>query len=133
MNAALQCLTHTHGLQKYFRFCTHAYASKGQSNRQKLLMAFAHWFERDWAKGVSAHYHVPEDILRSVQQLSPAFSGCAQQDSQEFLRCVLDHMHEENRAASARAGRELYIDNRRDGFTLLFLPAAYYHDGAVHS
>eukprot|EP00927_Polykrikos_kofoidii_P011579 TRINITY_DN14937_c0_g1_i3.p1 TRINITY_DN14937_c0_g1~~TRINITY_DN14937_c0_g1_i3.p1 ORF type:complete len:996 (+),score=175.29 TRINITY_DN14937_c0_g1_i3:247-3234(+) len=97
MNAALQCLTHTHGLQKYFRFCTHAYASKGQSNRQKLLMAFAHWFERDWAKGVSAHYHVPEDILRSVQQLSPAFSGCAQQDSQEFLRCVLDHMHEELR------------------------------------
>merc|ERR1719399_519652 len=57
MNAALQCLTHTHGLQKYFRVCSHAYTSKGQSNRQRLLMSFANWFERDWGKGVAAHYH----------------------------------------------------------------------------
>lgn len=97
MNAALQCLTHTHGLQKYFRFCSHAYTSKSQSSRQKLLMSFAHWFERDWGKSVSAPYHSPEDILRSVQQLNPVFQGYAQQDSQEFLRCVLDNMHEELR------------------------------------
>lgn len=95
MNAALQCLTHTHGLQKYFRFCSHAYTSKGQSNRQKLLMSFAHWFERDWGKNVSAHYHSPEDILKCVQQLNSIFQGYVQQDSQEFLRCVLDNMHEE--------------------------------------
>jgi ubiquitin carboxyl-terminal hydrolase 20/33 len=97
MNAALQCLTHTHGLQKYFRFCSHAYTSKSQSNRQKLLMSFAHWFERDWGKNVSAHYHSPEDILKCVQQLNPIFQGYAQQDSQEFLRCVLDNIHEELR------------------------------------
>mmetsp|Transcript_76576 Transcript_76576/g.212705 ORF Transcript_76576/g.212705 Transcript_76576/m.212705 type:complete len:935 (+) Transcript_76576:86-2890(+) len=97
MNAALQCLTHTHGLQKYFRLCSHAYTSKGQSARQKLLMAFANWFERDWAKPVTAHYHTPEDILLAVRQLNPTFSGYAQQDSQEFLRCVLDNMHEELR------------------------------------
>eukprot|EP00931_Biecheleriopsis_adriatica_P016955 TRINITY_DN12332_c0_g1_i1.p1 TRINITY_DN12332_c0_g1~~TRINITY_DN12332_c0_g1_i1.p1 ORF type:complete len:474 (-),score=83.52 TRINITY_DN12332_c0_g1_i1:140-1438(-) len=95
MNAALQCLTHTHGMQKYFRFCSHAYTSRGQSSRQRLLMAFAHWFERDWGKNVSAHYHSPEDILRSVQQLNPMFQGYSQQDSQEFLRCVLDSIHEE--------------------------------------
>lgn len=97
MNSALQCLTHTHGLQKYFRHCNHAYTSKGQSSRQKLLMSFAHWFERDWAKNVSTNYHSPEDILRSVQQLNPMFAGYQQQDSQEFLRCVLDNMHEELR------------------------------------
>eukprot|EP00440_Ansanella_granifera_P034371 gb/GFBE01037289.1/.p1 GENE.gb/GFBE01037289.1/~~gb/GFBE01037289.1/.p1 ORF type:complete len:956 (+),score=124.88 gb/GFBE01037289.1/:1-2868(+) len=97
MNAALQCLTHTHGLQKYFRFCSHAYTSRGQSSRQRLLMAFAHWFERDWGKNVSAHYHSPEDIFRSVQQLNPIFQGYSQQDSQEFLRCVLDNIHEELR------------------------------------
>eukprot|EP00930_Biecheleria_cincta_P101498 TRINITY_DN9314_c0_g1_i1.p1 TRINITY_DN9314_c0_g1~~TRINITY_DN9314_c0_g1_i1.p1 ORF type:complete len:920 (-),score=147.92 TRINITY_DN9314_c0_g1_i1:275-2944(-) len=97
MNAALQCLSHTHGMQKYFRFCSHAYAGKAQSSRQKLLMAFAHWFERDWSKSVSANYHSPEDILRCVQQLNPTFQGYSQQDSQEFLRCVLDNIHEELR------------------------------------
>lgn len=97
MNAALQCMTHTHGLQKYFRTCSHAYTSKGQNSRQKLLMAFYNWFERDWGKNISANYHSPEDILRSVQQLNPVFQGYAQQDSQEFLRCVLDNMHEELR------------------------------------
>mmetsp|Transcript_93927 Transcript_93927/g.242689 ORF Transcript_93927/g.242689 Transcript_93927/m.242689 type:complete len:1098 (-) Transcript_93927:450-3743(-) len=97
MNAALQCLTHTHGLQKYFRFCSHAYTSKGQGHRQKLLMSFANWFERDWGKHVSAHYHSPEDILRAVQNLNPTFQGYAQQDSQEFLRCALDNLHEELR------------------------------------
>jgi len=97
MNAALQCLTHTHGMQKYFRTCSHAYNTKGQNSRQKLLMAFAHWFERDWGKNTSANYHTPEDILRSVQQLNPTFQGYSQQDSQEFLRCVLDNIHEELR------------------------------------
>lgn len=97
MNAALQCLTHSHGLQKYFRLCSHVYTSKSQSSRQKLLMAFAHWFERDWGKNVSAAHHVPEDIMRAVQQLNPTFQGYQQQDSQEFLRCVLDNMHEELR------------------------------------
>lgn len=95
MNAALQCLAHTHGLQKYFRLCSYAYTSKGQSSRQKLLMAFAHWFERDWGKNVSATYHTPEDILRAVQLINPTFAGYQQQDSQEFLRCVLDCIHEE--------------------------------------
>lgn len=97
MNASLQCLSHTHGLQKYFRLCSHAYTCKGPCNRQKLLMSFAHWFERDWGKNVSSPFHSPEDILRVVQQLNPIFQGYAQQDSQEFLRCVLDNMHEELR------------------------------------
>lgn len=97
MNAALQCLSHTHGMQKYFRHCPHAFSSKAQGPRQKLLMAFAHWFEQDWGAGVSAPFHRPEDVLRSVQQLNPTFQGYAQQDSQEFLRCVLDNIHEELR------------------------------------
>lgn len=45
----------------------------------------------------SAPYHRPEDVLRAVQQLNPAFQGYAQQDAQEFLRCVLDNIHEELR------------------------------------
>merc|ERR1719399_1595575 len=54
MNAALQCLTHTHGMQKYFRRCNHVFTSKnGGSTRQKLLMSFHHWFEKDWAKHVN--------------------------------------------------------------------------------
>jgi len=97
MNAALQCLTHTHGMQKYFRHCEHTFSPRAQSSRQKLLMAFAHWFEQDWGKNVSAPYHSPEDVLRAVQQLNPTFQGYSQQDSQEFLRCVLDNIHEELR------------------------------------
>mmetsp|Transcript_34467 Transcript_34467/g.73426 ORF Transcript_34467/g.73426 Transcript_34467/m.73426 type:complete len:880 (-) Transcript_34467:214-2853(-) len=97
MNSVLQCLSHTHGMQKYFRLCSHDYSAKGPSSRQRLLMSFAHWFERDWGTDVSALYHSPEDILRCVQQLNPIFQGYSQQDAQEFLRCVLDNMHEELR------------------------------------
>eukprot|EP00913_Durusdinium_trenchii_P036061 g33743.t1 len=71
MNAALQCLSHSHGMQKYFRHCPHAFSSKAQGPRQKLLMAFAHWFEQDWGHLESAPYHRPEDVLRAVQQLNP--------------------------------------------------------------
>ena len=54
-------------MQKYFRHCEHAFSygpvlqmdstlllralllrPRAQSSRQKLLMAFAHWFEQDW-------------------------------------------------------------------------------------
>ncbi|OLP99385.1 Ubiquitin carboxyl-terminal hydrolase 33 [Symbiodinium microadriaticum] len=45
----------------------------------------------------SAPYHSPEDVLRAVQQLNPTFQGYSQQGSQEFLRCVLDNIHEELR------------------------------------
>lgn len=97
MNAALQCLTHTHGLQKYFRRCSYVYKSKSDSSRQKLVSSFGTWFERDWGENIYAPYphHTPDDILRSVQGVNPMFQGCAQHDSQEFLRCVLDCMHEE--------------------------------------
>lgn len=97
MNAALQCLAHTHGLQKYFRHCQYQFSSRSPSQRQKLILAFAHWFERDWGKNISAQYHSPEDILSTVQRLNPMFQGYSQQDSQEFLRCVLDNIHEELR------------------------------------
>lgn len=97
MNSALQCLSHTHGLQKYFRFCSHTYAAKNNTGRQKLLHAMARWFEKDWSHDCRAAYHSPEDILESVRQLNPSFQEFAQQDSQEFLRCALDNMHEELR------------------------------------
>eukprot|EP00397_Hematodinium_sp_SG-2012_P009501 GEMP01009588.1.p1 GENE.GEMP01009588.1~~GEMP01009588.1.p1 ORF type:complete len:856 (+),score=172.38 GEMP01009588.1:69-2636(+) len=90
MNSALQCLAHTPTLQRHFR---KAQTRPDESTApRKLIAGMTDWFAKDWKSSASSH--MPNDILRSVQQLNPMFQGYAQHDAQEFLRCVLDSAHD---------------------------------------
>ncbi|XP_015764773.1 PREDICTED: ubiquitin carboxyl-terminal hydrolase 20-like [Acropora digitifera] len=40
-------------------------------------------------------YVVPSQLLRSVRLVNLQFRGYGQQDAQEFLRCIMDQLHEE--------------------------------------
>mmetsp|Transcript_21138 Transcript_21138/g.53820 ORF Transcript_21138/g.53820 Transcript_21138/m.53820 type:complete len:829 (+) Transcript_21138:108-2594(+) len=106
LNSALQCLAHTHALQKYFRHHQHTLLAPDKLDSKtwprRLVQTFVIWFERAWGEypegqRVQKGYYCPEDLLRVVQQLNPLFADYQQQDSQEFLRCVLDCLHEELR------------------------------------
>uniref|UniRef100_A0A3Q0SR10 Ubiquitin carboxyl-terminal hydrolase 33 n=1 Tax=Amphilophus citrinellus TaxID=61819 RepID=A0A3Q0SR10_AMPCI len=40
-------------------------------------------------------YVVPTNLFQGIKSINPMFRGYAQQDSQEFLRCLMDQLHEE--------------------------------------
>ncbi|MGH0152985.1 UNVERIFIED_CONTAM: hypothetical protein FKN15_059548 [Acipenser sinensis] len=40
-------------------------------------------------------YVVPTNLFQGIKAVNPMFRGYSQQDSQEFLRCLMDQLHEE--------------------------------------
>ncbi|CAJ0766476.1 19575_t:CDS:10, partial [Entrophospora sp. SA101] len=59
----------------------------------KLAERFHRFFRSMW-NGNSTLYS-PSDLIDEIKNYNEAFRGYGQQDSQEFLRCVLDILHEE--------------------------------------
>ncbi|EER20521.1 conserved hypothetical protein [Perkinsus marinus ATCC 50983] len=105
MNAALQCLVHTAPLQKALRNMPPPRAHGGTlPPARRLVEACRTIMEEQWGSEDLPHKVIttsdaynPEAMLKAVQELNPMFQGYHQQDSQEFLHCVLDAMHEELR------------------------------------
>uniref|UniRef100_A0A8C1SGZ5 Ubiquitin carboxyl-terminal hydrolase n=1 Tax=Cyprinus carpio TaxID=7962 RepID=A0A8C1SGZ5_CYPCA len=47
-----------------------------------------------WHKNRNS-YVVPTNLFQGIKAVNPMFRGYSQQDSQEFLRCLMDQLHEE--------------------------------------
>ncbi|KAF9386418.1 Ubiquitin carboxyl-terminal hydrolase 33 [Podila verticillata] len=98
MNAALQALSNTPALVEYFKTCE-AFIPESRRveyARQKnhmLVESFLHFIQTMWS-GKSAIFS-PGYLVSDVKKCNDMFQGSAQQDSQEFLRCILDKLHEE--------------------------------------
>ncbi|KAF9989124.1 Ubiquitin carboxyl-terminal hydrolase 33 [Mortierella antarctica] len=98
MNAALQALSHTPALTYYFQTCE-AFIPESRRieyARQKnhmLVDSFFHFVNTMWS-GKSAIFS-PAHLVSDVKKCNDIFQGTAQQDSQEFLRCILDKLHDE--------------------------------------
>ncbi|KAG0004693.1 Ubiquitin carboxyl-terminal hydrolase 20 [Modicella reniformis] len=98
MNAALQALSHTPGLINYFQTCG-VFVPEGRGieyARQKNLVlanSFLCFILSMW-NGKSV-IHSPGYLVSDVKKCNEAFQGTSQQDSQEFLRCIMDKLHEE--------------------------------------
>merc|ERR1711915_925474 len=61
----------------------------------KIRKAVNNWCDQNWGAIVMSAPHSPEGILRCVQQSYPQFAGYQQQDAQEFLRAIIDCIHED--------------------------------------
>eukprot|EP00916_Digyalum_oweni_P024853 GHVL01041062.1.p1 GENE.GHVL01041062.1~~GHVL01041062.1.p1 ORF type:complete len:571 (-),score=89.87 GHVL01041062.1:155-1867(-) len=117
MNSALQCLVHIAPLQKYFCQMRNRVEEVHDSTtlyagRAKLAKAFLLLFEEAWMKtessddiseqkclgGGKKHQQPPifepQDILGAMKYVNESFWSYSQQDTQEFLRVVLDNLHE---------------------------------------
>ncbi|ESO99084.1 hypothetical protein LOTGIDRAFT_226424 [Lottia gigantea] len=95
MNCVLQCLSNTKLLVEY---CTtdsyHLDLNKTNSSMKGALMnAYASLMNSLWKN--SDTFVSPNQFKTQVQKFAPRFMGYSQQDSQEFLRYLLEGLHED--------------------------------------
>ena len=93
MNSALQCLLNTPTLTEYFLTCP---ALVANAERNAMSRSFKKLVDDIWGpRGDDSPYVAPANVLYAVKTAYPMFRGFHQHDSQEFLRCFMDLMHEE--------------------------------------
>ncbi|CAG8597425.1 7495_t:CDS:10 [Ambispora leptoticha] len=96
MNAALQALSNTPALADYFNYCE-SYLPRSalvlKNPTYKLAEHFHHFMKALW-NGNSPIF-APIHLVNEVKKHNEIFQGYGQQDSQEFLGCILNRLHEE--------------------------------------
>ncbi|XP_055382267.1 ubiquitin carboxyl-terminal hydrolase 20 [Condylostylus longicornis] len=131
MNAALQALSNSPPLTYYFLDCGDIIEATNEisGNRKPGLAKSYHRLMKEmWLKSKRSNmnYVVPRGILYGIRSVYPMFRGYQQHDTQEFLRCFMDQLHEElkevtppppdpaNRSVSAKS-KYLSLDERSLG------------------
>jgi ubiquitin carboxyl-terminal hydrolase 20/33 len=93
MNSALQCLSNTPSLTKFFLSCPDLVP---RDIKPALGQAYGKLMVDIWqAEGRGHGYVAPTGVLHAIKQAWPAFRGFQQHDAQEFLRCCMDQFHKE--------------------------------------
>jgi len=93
MNSALQCLSNTPALTKFFLSCPDLVP---RDKKPALGQAYGKLMVDLWQSEGRGHgYVAPTGVLHAIKQAWPAFRGFQQHDAQEFLRCCMDQLHNE--------------------------------------
>ena len=96
MNSALQCLSNTYALTKYFlegNYKEELNKENALGMKGQLATAYAKLMNELWYGSQSSFS--PWSLKKVVGKFQPMFSGFAQHDSQELLSFVLDGLHED--------------------------------------
>ncbi|CAH0390547.1 unnamed protein product [Bemisia tabaci] len=100
MNAALQALSNTPPLTEFFLdFALEVLTAQDPPSTEQatplLLSRSYHRLIRDIWHKKRPGYVAPTGILFGIRNVHPMFRGYHQHDTQEFLRCFMDQLHEE--------------------------------------
>ncbi|XP_060799876.1 ubiquitin carboxyl-terminal hydrolase 2a isoform X2 [Neoarius graeffei] len=102
MNSILQCLSNTHSLRDY---CLHNSYRRDLNNSNRtntaLMEEFAKLIRTLWTSSTS-DVIIPSEFKTQIQRYAPRFVGNSQQDAQEFLRFLLDGLHNEVNRVTVR-------------------------------
>uniref|UniRef100_A0A8C7Z0D5 Ubiquitin carboxyl-terminal hydrolase n=1 Tax=Oryzias sinensis TaxID=183150 RepID=A0A8C7Z0D5_9TELE len=100
MNSILQCLSNTSELRDYCLRNVHRLDVNNRTNAA-LMEEFAKLTQSLWTS-VNIEAISPSDFRSEIQRVAPKFVGCNQQDAQEFLRSLLDGLHNEVNRVTVR-------------------------------
>ncbi|KAE8582970.1 hypothetical protein XENTR_v10020404 [Xenopus tropicalis] len=91
MNAALQALSNCPPLTQFFLECGGLVRT---DKKPALCKSYQKLISELWHKKRPS-YVVPSSLYHGIKLINPLFRGYSQQDTQEFLRCLMDQLHEE--------------------------------------
>lgn len=95
MNSILQCLSHTKPLtDTLLKGSLLKNINSSSSMKGKLIQAFAELIKSMW-KQSSSDAVSPHSFKTQIQRFAPRFMGYNQQDAQEFLRFLLEGLHDD--------------------------------------
>ncbi|XP_063218320.1 ubiquitin carboxyl-terminal hydrolase 20 isoform X2 [Bacillus rossius redtenbacheri] len=105
MNSALQALSNTTPLTQFFLDCGSAVVSRLGDRKPGLSRSYLRLVQDMWHRKRPG-YVVPSGILYGIRNVHPMFRGYQQHDTQEFLRCFMDQLHEELKEPAADCPRD---------------------------
>lgn len=88
MNAALQALSNCPQLTGFMKDCKEFIRKPG------IAMTYQRLIQEMWSSKRPS-YLVPSNVSNCIRKIFPSFRAYTQQDAQEFLRCLLDQLHED--------------------------------------
>ena len=106
MNSVLQCLSHTLPLRQFY--VSDEY-KQYLNNRGDLSNAFKRVMANMWGT-ILDYYIAPYELKRQVGIVAPRFTGYSQHYAHEFMRFLLNELHEEINRASVE-GRKSPADD----------------------